>query len=237
MSLNEDILNIIFKNTNNYYCAIVCKQWYNIILKNSKICDKCTEKHGCHKIIQMYDNELWFTDPLDTVCHGYYSPDLDYYKILKSILRSSPKFIQKINRQSIGLCLAMVKYFSESTKLVKNMTKRFQYEALKVNQYCFKYFVDPSYRLCQQAVKHHGVSLEYIPKKHKTDKLCRMALKNSATELQYIENQTEEMCLQAIGDRYSCSTQIFSYIHNQTEKICVEAFKKNSDIVNHIKYI
>jgi hypothetical protein len=75
----DDLLNYIFQYTDNFNITLVCKQWYNIVLKNSVICD------SCNKIVKMYDKDLWITDTYDDVCHGYYGT-LKSYRILKQTL-------------------------------------------------------------------------------------------------------------------------------------------------------
>ncbi len=63
MNLNDDVLNLILSFTQNPECVIVCKIWYNIIIKNSSKCLKCK------KIIKMYDYVIWKTDKGDDLCH------------------------------------------------------------------------------------------------------------------------------------------------------------------------
>ncbi len=78
MDLNGDVLNLIFSFTQNPKCIIVCKNWYNIIIKKSL---KCL---NCNKIIKYYNyKKLWITESGNLLCHTepYYLniPD-DYFK-------------------------------------------------------------------------------------------------------------------------------------------------------------
>lgn len=68
MDLVDDVLDFIFKLTNNYYCFIVCKRWYYLLLKSSKICNECK------KIVKMNNITLWYTYYYMGFhsCHGYY---------------------------------------------------------------------------------------------------------------------------------------------------------------------
>ncbi len=75
MNLNDDVLNLILSFTQNPECVLVCKKWYNIIIKNAKLCSKC------NKITKMYDYDIWQTDDDDLVCHMH-ALHKDTYKIL-----------------------------------------------------------------------------------------------------------------------------------------------------------
>ncbi len=63
MELNDDVLNLILSFTQKPECVIVCKKWYNMVIKNSP---KCL---NCNKITKMYDYCIWQTDDDDLVCH------------------------------------------------------------------------------------------------------------------------------------------------------------------------
>lgn len=61
--LYNDVLNIILEQSENCYCTIVCKRWYNLIIKKSNTCEVCG------KIIKMYTINLWCTVNEDSMCH------------------------------------------------------------------------------------------------------------------------------------------------------------------------
>ncbi len=79
MNLNDDVLNLILSFTQNPECVIVCKIWYDIIIKNSSKCLKCK------KIIKMYDYVIWKTDEDDDLCHMH-ALHKDTYKILDVVI-------------------------------------------------------------------------------------------------------------------------------------------------------
>ena len=56
MDLINDIFNLVMKYANNYHSIIVCKKWYDIIIKNCVICSTCK------KIVKMYETDLWTSD-------------------------------------------------------------------------------------------------------------------------------------------------------------------------------
>jgi len=60
--LCDDALNLILKQSENCYCTIVCKKWYDLIIKSSNICSTC------NKLIKIYDMKLWI-DENNFVCH------------------------------------------------------------------------------------------------------------------------------------------------------------------------
>jgi hypothetical protein len=137
MDLNDDVLNLILSKTDNYYCIGVCKQWYDIIIKNSIICETC------NKIVKMYDTVLWISDKSDIVCHGYYG-DMDKYKILKRMISYDTRFLTKINRISIGLWLYAVKYSAVPYTLIQNINKKWYIHALKLKSEYIKCIDNPT---------------------------------------------------------------------------------------------
>ena len=60
--LCDDALNLILKQSENCYCTIVCKMWYELLLQSSNVCLKC------NKFAKIYDMELWDNDN-DYICH------------------------------------------------------------------------------------------------------------------------------------------------------------------------
>ncbi len=79
MFLNDDVLNLILSFTQNPECVLVCKKWYNIIIKNSSICSECK------KITKIYDYVIWKTDEGDDLCHMS-ALHKDTYKILDVVV-------------------------------------------------------------------------------------------------------------------------------------------------------
>ena len=75
--LIDDLLNLIMNMSNNYYCMIVCKHWYKIILPHSDICTIC------NKTIQVYGRIIWVTDPSTEVCHDFH---VKRFKILAQLM-------------------------------------------------------------------------------------------------------------------------------------------------------
>ena len=92
--LCDDVISIIYQLTNNYYLALVNKNLYNVIQRNSTICQ------DCHKLITIFGIQQWMTDPNDIyhgkrICHGYYG-DLNYYQKIKK--RNARKVLQRYPR-------------------------------------------------------------------------------------------------------------------------------------------
>lgn len=71
---HDDILDNIFQFVPNIELVLVCKKWYQIIVKKNNVCEKC------NKIIKIYDKNIWETDECDVDCHMKHS-ELNY-KIL-----------------------------------------------------------------------------------------------------------------------------------------------------------
>ena len=136
--LINDILSVIIQLSNNYYCALVCKKWYQIIIINSIICSKC------NKIVQIYDTRLWFTDINDgsvgdgmggninnNICHGYNYEYIDNIDTIKGDIRRDKKILRTIQKQSIAMCLFTVKHSGSNLQYVRNQTEEICLKAIK----------------------------------------------------------------------------------------------------------
>jgi len=213
MDLNDDMLNLILSKTDNYYCIGVCKQWYDIIIKNSIICETC------NKIVKMYDTVLWITDDNDIVCHGYYG-DIKKYKTLKKIIFRDPRFLTKIKRVSIGLWLIAIKISSFPYDLIKNINEKWYTHALKYNPKYLQYIKNPTYSMCVDIVNNCFDGLQYVPENFKSYELCLTAVKKNGSVLKYVPDQfqSKEMGLVAVRDNIS----YLRYINNPSEELIIE---------------
>lgn len=72
MNIIDDIFHLIFEQSNNLICFLVCKKWHNIILKKSVICE------DCHKMIKFYNMELRATLCHNIACHTHIIQKTEY---------------------------------------------------------------------------------------------------------------------------------------------------------------
>jgi len=232
--LNNDVLNLILSKTDNYYCIGVCKQWYDIIIKNSIICETC------NKIIKMYDTVLWITDDDDIVCHGYYG-NMERYKILKNIIKEMPLFLTKIKRVSIGLWLSSISQYRFPNESIKNVDDKWYDYALKINPMYIQNVKNPTFSMCLDAVKKNYNVLKYIPEHFKNEEFYLSALQSCLWALQYIPEQFqlqfqfEKVILEIIDKNYKAPL-FYDYIKNPTEDIYVAIYKKDPDWIKKMKF-
>jgi hypothetical protein len=246
-----DVLSLIISQTNNYYCTIVCKDWYNAVLQNSVICK------DCNKIVKMYDTDLWVSDDKDSFCHGYYG-SLEDYNCLKHMINYTYKFLTKIDRFSTGLILYVIgkcynreitfmleqpkakkmfefcvnksenmmlhiiKKYHEGLFYVKNQTEKICLQVVKNNGLALKYVLNQTENICLEAVKNNGLALEYVL--NQTENICLEAVKQDGDSLQYVKNQTENICIEAINKR----VRYFRYILNPTARMYIHIYKIDS---------
>jgi hypothetical protein len=200
----EDILNLIFNYEPNYYCLLTCKNWYNIIMKHVVICNEC------HKIIKMYDQNLWITDVDDNLCHGYYG-DLEKYKILKEMIKKDLRFFSKIKRLSLGLWLEGVystSYICFPMK-IKPLYNDWYINALDADGRYIKFIDNPTYKLCYRAIRNTPEALQYIPEKYQTEELCMKAILKELHALKYVINQNEQFILK-VNKQYTILFSIYN---------------------------
>jgi hypothetical protein len=243
MDLPTDIWNLIFQEADDYHCLIVCKSWYDTIIKKCEICEKC------NKIVKMYDTILWISDEKhDIVCHGYYEDDMEKYDLLRKMISANPESLRVVKRKSIGLWLWGLKRSHIDYNCIKNVDESWYYHAFKISPFYIKYIKDPTFEMCFKAVHYNGSYLQYIPEKHQTHGLCLMSIKKDINNAQYIINQTEELWLEYIRtvdiskmDTYmgycrSGTNEFMKYIKNPTEIICLEVVKKHPECLTYAKF-
>ena len=260
MNINDlcyDVLDLIIRNTNNHYCAIVCNKWFNIINDNSIICTTC------NKLIKMYDIELWDNyendyDKLIMIGRRCLLNDSQYFTKFDADISGQPiqcireytHFVDAIYYINNELChiwpplgdptLMMVskhinKYeFIESIlkdwKSFKNFTKteKLCLSAVKLNGFCLKYIIEQTENICLAAVKNNGYALLFVSRQ--TENICLEAVKTYGLALQYVKVQTENICLEAVKNK-GCALQ---YVHNQTENICLAAVMNNGLALQYV---
>jgi hypothetical protein len=247
--LCEDIINIIISLSGNNNCILVCKQWYNYILKNSQTCTTC------NKIVKIYDIELYSSDDGDIFCHSYYGP-LEDYKILKYILAYKPYFFKNIKRQTKSICLEAVKYSCNNfeyvrpeyiteelcLKFIKNKDYLHEDEISKLLQtekvciaivrkspYYLPLIKNKTTNVYMEAVIKDSSLLKYV--KEQTKELCLIAVKQNGNALEHVINQTDEICLEAVKNNGNA----LQYVKKQTDEICLEAIKQNGNALQYVK--
>jgi hypothetical protein len=184
--------------------------------------------------VKLYDKNLWITDTQDNVCHGYYGT-LENYRILKQMLMYNYRFLKIIKRQSIGLCIHACNRNHYAFEFILHKSDRLINNILKKSPICIKYLQDLKYEVYLDAVKIDSKCIEYVPEQYQTEELCMIAVDKSPANLRFIINQSENICLKAIGNKYWYSDYI-QYINNPTEDIWIELFKKDRDsILIHLK--
>jgi hypothetical protein len=213
---NHDVLGLIYDFTNNDNCMLVCKEWQNIILKNALICIRC------NKLYKIFGTTQWITDDEDPICHGYYG-EREYYKSIKNIIKSYPKFIKAINRQCYTLCELAIRYDPTTIQYIKHKTPVLCDMAVNSNYECIKYIESPSEELCLKIVSYDGLLLKYI--KNQTSKICFNAIKNQVNSFQYMneEFQTDEICEYVLNKNH----HLISFIKNIKEQHYLQVFKSH----------
>lgn len=246
--LNDDVLGIIFTLTNNYYCALVCKDFYHLIKNNAVICSTC------HKFTSIYGHVQWITDETDIydnkiICHGYYK-NIEYYTMIKRMLTLYPKFFKSIDRQCFALCLhaiqsnpLMIKYVKDQSLLTSiainknpkcikyvNQTPLLCDMVIEKNPENIKYIQNPSYKMYLKVVQAKGQLLQYVPYEHQTPFVCDQAIKNDIEAFKFVaeQYQSHTMCLYVLSKNY----QMIHYIKNPKEEYYVEIYKSHPHYLN-----
>ena len=94
-------------------------------------------------------------------------------------------------------------------------------------------------KMCEDAVKKYGTSIEYICKENKTQKICELAVENDIDALFHIEEefQTIKMC-KSVAERYKMRYGrpiVLQSIKVQTSEICELMIKSWPSSLRYVK--
>lgn len=231
---NHDILGEIYNLCPNYYCAIVNKELYNIVLKNSNVCS------NCHKMTKIFNHIEWITDD-DEHCHSYYK-NIEYYHIIKRMIQLDYTFFGKIKRQcyalnvyAINMNPLIIQYIKSPSKQLCWMALNKNVESIKYIDYptnkmmlyaikygCFKFIKNTTEQICIEAIKLNPNNIMYC---HQTQLLCNLAFQYDASTIIHIETifKTSSMCLEAV----QINGLLLEHMPNQTLEICWHAIENN----------
>jgi hypothetical protein len=232
----DDVLSLIIKNSNNYYCYILCKKWYNLMMPNSVICSKC------HKIIKMYDSILWIkwmNKTRDEKCHQFYDTFEKYKEIELAISPYKDPLCLANIRQCNWLCLKMVQFngFIIQSVLDIYQTEEVLIGAIKRNPEVIPFINEKKLtdNIFYQVVKGMPLYLRYIPEKYHTQNVCITALKYCGLLLQYIKPHDKNRILM-YHTAIKNNGRALKYIPEEyiTEKMCLKAVKQNGDALEFV---
>lgn len=227
--LNHDMLSLIYDLTNNYYCTLVCKDFYNIIQQNAIQCQTC------NKFIKIFNHVQWITDPKDDeiTCHGYYK-NIEYYTMIKRMISLQPKFINVVDRQCYALSLYAIKCNPLTIQFIKNPNEPLCNIAMNKNIECIKYIKNPTLEWCWKSIQSNPWLLEFIPDNILTDGMVMYCIKKNGLLLQLIpDRQTLDMCWAAVYNNIK-AIQYVSEI-NQTDELCLYVLGKDYHLFEYIK--
>lgn len=135
----------------------------------------------------------------------YQSPELCMKVILQNV--KAIRFVHP-DFKSVDLCLEAVKRWNTALKYVR---KDFPKDTME--------------EIIHTSVKTDGYSIRFVPKQYITDALLKLALKTDGSVIRYIDNQSEEMCLDAI----KILPKAIKYVKEPTYEMCYAAIKKDGN--------
>lgn len=108
-------------------------------------------------------------------------------------------------------------------------------KAIKENR-CWFSNINPELHtpeVCKEAIKRHGSDLRIIKKELITPELRLLGVKQDGSSIQYIKNEdrTPELRLEAVRQ----NGYALKYIEEQTPEICVEAILNQADAYDYVK--
>lgn len=248
----DDILSLIIQYSENYYCILVCKKWYNIIIPNSSKCSKC------NKIIQMYNTILWISDNDITnntyiikgaYIKGKYISECEFYDIVV------PRLDNLCNNATIlidNICHGYYGNFKTYRTHKEILSRNYNYLrnikrqstglclfAIRIDKNAIIHVRNLTEEICLQFIKFYYPDLEctFSNAKTKIEDYYVECVTKHGPHLEYIHNQTGKICLNAVM-AHKCDGQcILKYVkeEHKTYAVQLEAVKKHSKSLKYIK--
>lgn len=247
----EDVLDIIFRLSDNYYCFIVCKQWQQILLKSSHKCKKC------NKVVKMYDTILWYTDKTNEICHGFY--DKTYTLSWHDKYRYYRDYLPEI-RQCKALCLDAVNSYGDN---LQHIIKQYRssdlyFNAISKTPSSIQYIDKSELTKCiiMHALRKDGMVLEFIDKEQQTQEIITTALKQNGLALQFVKVPITNIMIytalkqNGLAIEFIPKEQRLSFIikalktngnairtippEERTKQLCIRALQSNIEAAKHV---
>lgn len=225
--LVDDILNIILKTANNYYCLLVCKKWYTIMVQNSVLCKKCgrilrTCSMALWDLIWPYGNYSHF----DVNCYCEQKDNFDKFIML---LKKDYNNFQNIKYYCVALYLIAIKHNGHAIKYIQsyNIHNIVLLEAVKKTGSALQHISKINQNIpniCLEAIRQNGLALQYILDiNQKTPNICLEAVNQNGLALQFVDNQTRNICFTAVRQ----NGLALQWVKNKTYAICFAAMQQN----------
>ena len=142
--------------------------------------------------------------------------------------------LHRVKKQTEKICLSSVKKESRMIAAVKNQTDEIKWAALNGDRCHLNQIENPTYGMMKMAVQKSGLNILDIKEEDRTEELYILALKQYGGLLAFpgiVANNN--MALAAIQQ----DGNSLRYINEQTKELCEEAIKQNGFALRYIKDI
>lgn len=102
-------------------------------------------------------------------------------------------------------------------------------DAFNIDEFMSGIEIDTSYFMRLETLRHSGLALKNM--KEQTDEMCLIAVGQDGLALEYVKKQSDEICLSAVRQNGSA----LEFVENQTNKICKAAVKQSGLALKHVK--
>lgn len=240
------------------------KNPHNIaLIKNPsfEICKFATQSKPIYFEYIKPDNPQLTIEQYDQLCtmavKKYYryikdilNPSYDVCKIVVLFYGGAIKYIKPENpkldnHQYNELCKIAVGKNYKAIKYIKPDNSRLtdlQYNELckipieENSSYYFRYISNPSYDICEMAIKHWDANIQYINPDNPNltfdqyTKLCMICIRHGYNCLKFMKIIPDAVCFEVINRNANC----IRFIPNPSKEVCLQALKKLLHIPNSL---
>jgi hypothetical protein len=112
-------------------------------------------------------------------------------------------------------------------------TSQLYLEAIRQDCNILRLIPNQTYDVCLEAIKQHGLLLQYVKEEFQSNELCLEAVKNNYKALQYVKDQTTDICSCAIKQN-GVALQFVQEVF-QTDEFCLEAVNQDGLLLQYVK--
>lgn len=146
-----------------------------------------------------------------------------------------PYLIKYVKDPPLELLKKVAMSTSYVIKQCFNLSLAKLFELVKFKPESLEYINNPSYEMCEEAVKKDPMLLKHVPINYRTEELCNMAFNSDIRTFPFLNKKfiTHDMCIDAV----KFDGALLKYVPDVhfTNSVCIEAIKQKPIAIDHIK--
>lgn len=194
----------------------------------------------------------------------YVPPELRTSRIIIRAIQQQPLAIRYVHNQTPGLCRYTIRLNGKALQYVKEQTEELCLAAVQQDGFALEYVKNKTLDVCVAAVhKDHG-AIQFVPvqfqhlaprislaltvyalhgakefpwHQYPEPEVLLALVKLDGTNIQYVQDQTRELCLEAVRPQDDLMIHALVHIRNQTPEICLASVLHWSESIQAVRNI